>query len=189
MLICVTGQIGSGKTSVLDEFKNLGFKTFEMDKYIHEVYKKNEIGYNLIKKNFGDSYVNNTEVNRKKLGQLVFNNNKMLDKLNALTIPLIQQKILELKQQNELIFVELGIFLKYEKQFKDLFDYVILVKGKSEIEAKKLQDLSWFKKKSQIFSPIQVHNESKFIVLENIKDKNYIKNLAKNALKILGIKK
>ena len=142
MLICVTGQIGSGKTSVLDEFKNLGFKTFEMDKYIHEVYKKNEIGYKLIKKNFGDSYVTNTEVNRKKLGQLVFNNNMMLDKLNALTIPLIQQKILELKQQNELIFIELGIFLKYEKQFKDLFDYVILVKGKSEIETKKLQDLS-----------------------------------------------
>ena len=101
MLICITGQIGSGKTSLLNEFKSLGFKTFEMDKYIHEIYKKNKIGYQLIKKNFGDSYVNEIEVDRKKLGQLVFNDNKKLNKLNSLTIPLIRQKILELKNINE----------------------------------------------------------------------------------------
>lgn len=188
MLICVTGQIGSGKTSVLEEFKKLRFKTFEMDKYIHEIYKKNKIGYQLIKKNFGDSYVNDIEVDRKKLGQLVFNNKKKLDKLNAITIPLIRQKTSELKQKNDLIFVELGIFLKYKEQFQNLFDYVILVKGKPENETKKLQDLSWFEKKSKIFSPIKVHDENKFIVLENNKDKSKIKNLAKNALKILGIK-
>ena len=101
MLICITGQIGSGKTSLLNEFKSLDFKTFEMDKYIHEIYKKNKIGYQLIKKNFGDSYVNEIEVDRKKLGQLVFNDNKKLNKLNSLTIPLIRQKILELKNINE----------------------------------------------------------------------------------------
>ena len=113
-----------------------------MDKYIHEIYKKNKIGYQLIKKNFGDSYVNEIEVDRKKLGQLVFNDNKKLNKLNSLTIPLIRQKILELKNINEHIFVELGIYLKYEKIFNDLFDRIILIKGKSEIETKKLQNLS-----------------------------------------------
>ena len=188
MLICITGQIGSGKTSLLNEFKSLDFKTFEMDKYIHEIYKKNKIGYQLIKKNFGDSYVNEIEVDRKKLGQLVFNDNKKLNKLNSLTIPLIRQKILELKNINEHIFVELGIYLKYEKLFNDLFDHIILIKGKSEIETKKLQNLSWFNKESNIFSPLEVHEEKGFIVLENNKDKKYIKNLAKKTINILGIK-
>jgi len=188
MLICITGQIGSGKTSLLNKFKSLGFKTFEMDKYIHEIYKKNKIGYQLIKKNFGDSYVNEIEVDRKKLGQLVFNDNKKLNKLNSLTIPLIRQKILELKNINEHIFVELGIYLKYEKLFNDLFDHIILIKGKSEIETKKLQNLSWFNKKSDIFSPLEVHEEKGFIVLENNKDKKHIKNLAKKTIKILGTK-
>ena len=188
MLICITGQIGSGKTSLLNKFKSLGFKTFEMDKYIHEIYKKNKIGYQLIKKNFGDSYVNEIEVDRKKLGQLVFNDNKKLNKLNSLTIPLIRQKILELKNINEHIFVELGIYLKYEKIFNDLFDRIILIKGKSEIETKKLQNLSWFNKKFDIFSPLEVHEEKGFIVLENNKDKKHIKNLAKKTINILGIK-
>ena len=188
MLICITGQIGSGKTSLLNKFKSLGFKTFEMDKYIHEIYKKNKIGYQLIKKNFGDSYVNEIEVDRKKLGQLVFNDNKKLNKLNSLTIPLIRQKILELKNINEHIFVELGIYLKYEKLFNDLFDHIILIKGKSEIETKKLQNLSWFNKKSDIFSPLEVHEEKGFIVLENNKDKKHIKNLANKTINILGIK-
>ena len=188
MLICITGQIGSGKTSLLNEFKSLGFKTFEIDKYIHEIYKKNKIGYQLIKKNFGDSYVNEIEVDRKKLGQLVFNDNKKLNKLNSLTIPLIRQKILELKNINEHIFVELGIYLKYEKLFNNLFDRIILIKGKSEIETKKLQNLSWFNKESDILSPLEVHEEKEFIVLENNKDKKHIKNLAKKTINILGLK-
>ena len=189
MLICITGQIGSGKTSVLKEFQNLGFKTFEMDEYIHNIYKKGEIGYQLIKKTFGDLYVNDVEVDRKKLGQLVFNNKEMLDKLNNLTIPIIQQKIIELKKLNDDIFVELGIFLNYEAEFENLFDYVILVKGKSELQLKKLEDLSWFDKKSKIFSPLKSSNENKYIVLENNKEKKYIETLVKNALEILGIKK
>ena len=188
MLICITGQIGSGKTSLLNKFKSLGFKTFETDKYIHEIYKKNKIGYQLIKKNFGDSYVNEIEVDRKKLGQLVFNDNKKLNKLNSLTIPKKKKKILELKNINENIFVELGIYLKYENLFNDLFDHIILIKGKSEIETKKLQNLSWFNKKSDIFSPLEVHEEKGFIVLENNKDKKHIKNLAKKTINILDIK-
>ena len=188
MLVCITGQIGSGKTSVLKEFENLGFKTFEMDEYIHNIYKKDEIGYQLIKKTFGDLYVNDIEVNRKKLGQLVFNNKEMLDKLNSLTIPIIQQKIIELKKLNDDIFVELGIFLNHKTEFENLFDYVILVKGKSELELKKLEDLSWFNKKSKIFSPLKSAEENKYIVLENNKDKTYIKTLVKNTLEILDVK-
>ena len=188
MLICITGQIGSGKTSVLKEFKNLGFKTFEMDVYIHNIYKKDKIGYQLIQKTFGDLYVNDVEVNRKKLGQLVFNNKKMLDKLNSLTIPIIKQKIIELKKLNDNIFIELGIFLNHESEFENLFDYVILVKGKSELELKKLGDLSWFNKKSKICSPLKSGGENKYIVLENNKDIKYIKTLVKNTLQNLDIK-
>ena len=105
-----------------------------------------------------------------------------------MTIPLIRQKILELKNINEHIFVELGIYLKYEKIFNDLFDRIILIKGKSEIETKKLQNLSWFNKESNIFSPLEVHEEKGFIVLENNKDKKHIKNLAKKTINILGLK-
>ena len=142
MLVCITGKIGSGKSTVTSQYKKLGYKTLEMDKYIHSIYKANKIGYQKIKKEFGLKYVNDKEVDRKKLGQLVFKNKKELDRLNAITLPLIKEKILSLQNKKEIIFIELGIYITNEQYFKDCFDLVILVKGKQELTDQKLKKLS-----------------------------------------------
>ena len=44
MLICVTGKMGSGKTTFLNFIANQGYKVFEADAYIREIYKKDCIG-------------------------------------------------------------------------------------------------------------------------------------------------
>ena len=93
MKICITGKPGSGKTYALEYFQSLGHNVFETDKYINEIYQKNAIGYELIKKTFGDQFVNNHEVDRQKLGRLVFSNEKILKKLSNLINPLIAKKI------------------------------------------------------------------------------------------------
>ncbi|MDE6476999.1 MAG: dephospho-CoA kinase, partial [Mycoplasmoidaceae bacterium] len=91
------------------------------DEYIHQIYKKNKIGYLKIKKAFGKEYVNSKEVDRKKLGSLVFTNSKYLKKLNNITLPLIRDKIIELKNKKELFFCELAIYINHEKYFKKYF--------------------------------------------------------------------
>ena len=143
MLICITGKIGCGKSTILKQYKRLGYKTLEMDKYIHSIYKSNKIGYKLIKEKFGQKYVNDKEVNRKKLGQLVFKSKKQLDKLNAITLPLIKNKILSFKKLKGIIFIELGIYTKHAKYFSNCFDLIILVKGKQDQINKKINKLSW----------------------------------------------
>ena len=142
MLVCITGKIGSGKSTAINQYKKLGYKTLEMDKYIHSIYKANKIGYQKIKNEFGSKYVNDKEVDRKQLGQLVFKNKKELDRLNNITLPLIKDKIQSLRNQKEIIFIELGIYITNEQYFKDCFDFVILVKGKQELTDQKLKKLS-----------------------------------------------
>ena len=142
MLICITGLTGSGKTTVLKEIAKKGYETFEVDKYIHSIYKKGDKGYDVIKHSFGDQYVNDKEVDRQKLGQLVFNDKEQLNKLNNLMLPFIKQKLRELKKQNKQIFVEMAIFLNYVEYFENSFDDVIIVQGKEEIQNKKLNDLN-----------------------------------------------
>ncbi len=154
MLICLTGKTGSGKSTCLATIKKLGYSVFEMDQYIHDIYRVHQIGYELIRKEFGDIYVNDHEVDRKRLGQLVFNHKDQLEKLNKLMLPIMKQKIVDLKQKNEIIFVELAIYLNHEEYFKNLFDEVIQVVGKSEIENKKLKNLSWFGFKKKLKNPI-----------------------------------
>ena len=112
MLVCITGKIGSGKSTVTNLYKKIGYKTLEMDKYIHSIYKANKIGYQKIKNKFGAKYVNDKEVDRKQLGQLVFKNKKELDRLNAITLPLIKDKILSLQNQKEIVISLMNNILK-----------------------------------------------------------------------------
>jgi dephospho-CoA kinase len=125
MLICVTGIKGSGKTTTMNIIKKNGFDIFIMDRWIHQIYKTNNIGFILIKDNFGNKYIGKNGVNRKKLGKLVFSNSLQLAKLNKIMIPIMQQKLSELLSENKLIFVELAIYLYHVNKFKKYFHKII----------------------------------------------------------------
>ena len=71
----LTGSIGMGKTRTTLMFKNLGIPVFDADKKVHELFDKNIKLIKLIEKNF-DGVVKNNYVNRKILGNIVFQNKK-----------------------------------------------------------------------------------------------------------------
>lgn len=187
MLVCITGKIGSGKSTVIDQYTKLGYETFKVDNYIHSIYKANKIGYQKIKDEFGSEYVNDKEVNRAKLGQLVFNDKKELDRLNAITLPLIKERILSLRNKKEIIFIELGIYITNEQYFKDCFDLVILVKGKQELTDQKLKKLSWHGKKSLVNWNIKLLKTTNLLVIDNNSTIEHLKNTIKKS--IIDIKK
>ena len=168
MLICITGLTGSGKTTALEYIKRKGYNTFEVDKYIHSLYKNGEKGYDIIKDTFGPEYVNDFEVNRQKLGQLVFNNKDNLNKLNNLMLPIIKQKLRELKHEDKLIFVEMAIFLNYIQYFAESFDDVVIIKGKEEIQNQKLNQLKWFKHSKDVINPINNEEKPDYIIVDNL---------------------
>lgn len=91
MKICITGKVGSGKTTAIEYLSSLGYTTYIADEYVHSIYKVGAIGYKKIAKSFGKEYVNEVEVDRKKLGKLVFSNPIALEKLNKLLCPLIKK--------------------------------------------------------------------------------------------------
>ncbi len=140
MLVCITGKSGVGKTTATQYIKKLGFNTWIADKYVHEIYQYGNIGYLAIKKVFGNEYVNSKEVDRKKLGLLVFNDIKSLKKLNEITLPLIKNKLLELKRKNTLIFCELAIYINHENYFKNVFDKIILISAPKTLEKDNLKN-------------------------------------------------
>lgn len=127
-LVCVTGQVNKGKTTAIQFISSLGYNIFIMDEYIHEIYKKNKIGYLKIKENFGEGFVNDIEVNRDKLRNLILSDSKYREKLNSIMFPIMFNKLLEIKNSSKhIVFVELGIYIYNPEFFNNVFDLVIAI--------------------------------------------------------------
>lgn len=190
MLVCVTGEIGSGKSTALKIIKSCGYCTFEMDDYIHHIYKKNNIGYQLIKQHFGSDYVSQVAVNRKKLGKLVFSNPAELKKLNKLMIPLMQEKLAKKSEKSTLLFVAMGIFMYQKTAFTRYFNTVILIDTKKSLKNKNFRKkMSYLRKfPTSLVGKSKYHtktkNSPKYIVVGNHEN---LKKFRAKILKILRI--
>lgn len=135
-VIGVTGGIASGKSNVISIIKRQGFKVIDCDLINHNLQKINMPIYNAIKEAFGNSYfLDNGELDRKKLGELIFHNEKEKLKLNSISHPIIKEEVLkEINKADGIVFVDVPLL--YESKFDSLCDKVICVylNRKTQIE-------------------------------------------------------
>ncbi len=86
--IGLTGNIGSGKTTVAKVFELLGIPVFYADDEAKKVMVTDAILMDALKQTFGaESYFEDGSLNRKHIAGIVFNNEAELKKLNALVHP------------------------------------------------------------------------------------------------------
>lgn len=88
--IGITGNIGSGKTTVAKVFELLDVPVFYADFQAKKVMTEDVILIAEIRKNFGvEAYFEDGSLNRKYISGIVFNNEAELRKLNALVHPAV----------------------------------------------------------------------------------------------------
>lgn len=92
-IIGLTGQSGSGKTTVCDTFKLLGFHIINADLVSKYITENSKSCIDELKTAFGEEYIENGVLNRRKLGSLVFADREKLDKLMEITFPYIIEEI------------------------------------------------------------------------------------------------
>ena len=126
--IGIIGGVGTGKSFVSMLIKeHFSAYIIQADKVAHKLMRKDNISYNLIVEYFGSSILDDElEIDRKKLGSIVFNDSNKLEKLNQYTNPYVYKEILkeikELEQRNSNKYLIVEVPLMIEAGFDDLVD-------------------------------------------------------------------
>jgi dephospho-CoA kinase len=141
-LIGLTGGIASGKSLVSLQLQGLGAVVIDADQIAREVVQPGRPGWDLIVREFGWSFIDsNGGVDRKALGQLVFNNPRELEKLNRITHPLILaevEKLLQIYSSGHEGVVVLDAPLLFETGLDQFVDEVWVVMVDHQTQVKRL---------------------------------------------------
>ena len=132
--IGLTGNIGSGKTTISKIFELLGIPVFYADDAAKNVMVTDDILIGEIKSAFGSqSYFDDGTLNRKYIANIVFNNDGQLARLNSLVHPATLRAFgTWLKNVNNAPYVLKEAALLFESGSYKLCDYTILVKAPLE---------------------------------------------------------
>ena len=83
VVIGITGGTGSGKTSALQALETLGGTVLDCDAVYHQALREDEALCSRIRDAFGEVF-RGTELDRQKLGSLVFSDPQALERLNGI---------------------------------------------------------------------------------------------------------
>jgi dephospho-CoA kinase len=143
----LTGGIGAGKTTVGKMFVELGCHVIDSDSITRELFKPGQKVRALVAAAFGPAVVApDGSIDRKALGELVFNDDGLRQKLNGIVHPAIiqrQKKFMEVASSidpdgialvDAALMIEAGTYKNYDK--------LVVVMVTPEIQRKRLRDRS-----------------------------------------------
>lgn len=132
-LIGLTGGIATGKSTVSSILNEKGYIVIDADKIAREVVEVNKPAYNKIIGGFGEEILNKDRtLNRKALGEIIFNDEISRKKLNEITHPYIfeaiKQNVDMLCRERELLFLDIPLLFEqynlweeYEIKFHEIW--------------------------------------------------------------------
>ena len=131
--VAITGGIGSGKSTLINIIKDLGYKVFSCDAICANLYKKQSV-LRQIKKIFPTAVSGKIflKADKKKISSLTFNNDKNYSLLSNFLQPLIVNELLKKMQKVKgVCFAEVPLL--FEGNHQALFDKtIVLLRDKEE---------------------------------------------------------
>lgn len=147
MHLALTGGIGSGKSTVLNFFSQLGVPTFSADKKARTVMEENEkIKIKIINLFGTDAYTNNF-LNTNLISGIIFKDSKKLHELNSIVHPSVISSYNQWKKNQDFKYTLYESAVVLEQNHKSFFDGVILVTAPCIEKIKRLTRKNYTKKR------------------------------------------
>ena len=137
-IVGLTGGIGSGKSTVLNEFKDLGIKTYSADKAAKTLINTDIVLIDSIKKVFGNNIYKKNKLDTKQLSKIVFQDSDKLKVLNSIIHPAVSNDFDSFVKSNDEIYIVKEVAIIFETKSENTYDKIILVRAPSEERIKRV---------------------------------------------------
>ena len=169
----LTGGIGSGKSTVLKLFNELGVPTFAADDSAKKAMEEDASIQQRIVEIFGEASYIKGKLNRSFIAQKVFGNQEKLQQLNAVVHPAARAAYVNWQLQQDAPYTIYEFPLVFELGEQDRFDGVILVVSSESLRiqrVKKRDNISedairkrimhqWTDEQKQPLADMVIHND------------------------------
>jgi len=137
IVVGLTGNIASGKSSVAKYLESLGYQVIYADDLTHDLYIHDESFKEQIIDLLGPSILTDNQIDKSKVGAIVFNDKDKMKALEKMIHPLVLKKSLEMiESMNGLIVFEVPLL--YEASYDKYCDKVIFVAIDRQIQLERL---------------------------------------------------
>lgn len=136
VVIGITGGTGSGKTSALEAIRDLGGRVIDCDEVYHEMLRDSAELRHAIEVKFHGVFNSDGTLDRKKLGELVFENKERMEQLNEVIYRFIVPEVQRRCQAGELVAVDAINLI--ESGAEALCDRTVAVTAPAELRVRRI---------------------------------------------------
>ena len=139
LTVALTGGIGSGKSLAGEYFELIGATVVDSDLLSREVIERGSEGFDELLAIFGDEILTDGNLDRRKLGEIVFANAALKSKLEEIVHPRVRlafEEIVAEAKPGDVVINEIPLLV--ETSSADRFDVVIAVTAPLELRRSRL---------------------------------------------------
>ena len=173
MVIGLTGGIATGKTTVSNYLKELGYPVIDADVVARQVVEPGTKGLRMITDTFGEKVLTSDgQLDRQQLAQLVFTSSEQLQQLNRILQPIIRELIQELISTSKDSVVVIDVPLLYKQHYEELCDVVMVVSVQPQQQLERLMNrnhLTMDEAKNRVTSQMPLSSKERLadVVIDN----------------------
>ena len=139
LVVALTGGIGAGKSTVAQNFAELGALVIDADQLARMAIERGSDGFAEVLLRFGDEIILNGDIDRKKLAEIVFSDEAARKDLEKIIHPRVQaifSEAVEDLDEDDILIYEIPLLVETDAAEK--FDYVITVEADLELRKSRL---------------------------------------------------
>ena len=169
LVVALTGGIGAGKSTVAQNFAELGALVIDADQLARMAIERGSDGFAEVLLRFGDEIILNGDIDRKKLAEIVFSDEAARKDLEKIIHPRVQAtfaEVVEDLEHDDILIYEIPLLAETDAAEK--FDYIITVEADIELRKARLLKRGLYISQIQKRMAAQASQESREAIADSV---------------------